>query len=238
MLYFNQKEYFPRNAEEAKQQAYVLEFKENFPKEGLFWNYNGLEQFKEYVYDHLTNYLQNKYKTQSGISELLDQLHNNIHEWYKEFHGIFSEDISKEESIPSHIENYILDSKWIPKIDAILNELFILFKEDEPSPDTTDKTIKQIYEEVKDLKRSDLQSFKTKFEILPGKQFTKLALQIEFFKYFAIFNKDNWLDKMRQDYNKWKKEREKIDNAKRILNTAQVVILGNINKLKLNNQYT
>ena len=61
MLYFNQKEYFPRNAEEAKQQFYILEFKENLPKEGLSWNYNGLEQFKEFVYDHLTNYLQDNF---------------------------------------------------------------------------------------------------------------------------------------------------------------------------------
>jgi predicted NACHT family NTPase len=65
MLYFNQKEYFPRNAEEAKQLTYILDFKENLPKEGLSWDYNGLEQFKEYVYDHLTKYLQHHFNKKS-----------------------------------------------------------------------------------------------------------------------------------------------------------------------------
>ena len=65
MIYFNQKEYFPKNAEEAKQLTYILEFKENLPKEGLHWDYDGIEQFKEYVYDHLTNYLQDNFNKES-----------------------------------------------------------------------------------------------------------------------------------------------------------------------------
>ena len=64
MLYFNQKEYFPRSAEEVKQLTYTLEFKENLPKEGLYWDYDGIEQFKEYVYDHLIRYLQNTFYIQ------------------------------------------------------------------------------------------------------------------------------------------------------------------------------
>ena len=36
MLYFNQKEYFPKNPEESKQQTYILEFKKNLPKEVYF----------------------------------------------------------------------------------------------------------------------------------------------------------------------------------------------------------
>jgi HEAT repeat protein len=65
MMYFNQKEYFPRNTEEAKQQLYVFEFKEKLPKEGLHWDYNGIEQFKEYVYDHITKYLQDHFNKKS-----------------------------------------------------------------------------------------------------------------------------------------------------------------------------
>ena len=41
MLYFSQQKYFP-TLEEAKQQIAVLEFKENFPKEGLHWEYKDL----------------------------------------------------------------------------------------------------------------------------------------------------------------------------------------------------
>jgi HEAT repeat protein len=69
MLYFNQKEYFPKNAEEIKQQLYVFEFKDNLPKEGFSWNYNGLEQFKELVYRHITKYIQNKFKTESTLTD-------------------------------------------------------------------------------------------------------------------------------------------------------------------------
>ena len=93
MLYFNQKEYFSRNAEEAKQQLYILEFKENLPKEGLYWNYDGIEQFKEYVYDHITKYLQvnfNKNSLQTNqwssitsisnqeIEKILDSYRNSL----------------------------------------------------------------------------------------------------------------------------------------------------------------
>ena len=65
MLYFNQKEYFPKTSDEIKQQLYIFKFKGNLPKEGFSWNYNGLEQFKELAYRHITKYLQNKFKPES-----------------------------------------------------------------------------------------------------------------------------------------------------------------------------
>ena len=64
-MYFNQKEYFPKNSEESKQQTAVLEFKENIPKEGLHWDYEGIEQFKDLVLDHLTNYIQDNFNKES-----------------------------------------------------------------------------------------------------------------------------------------------------------------------------
>lgn len=64
LTYFNQKHYFPINIKETQQQKYVSEFKKTLQKESLLWNYNGLEQFKELVYDHLTKYLQH-----SGIKD-------------------------------------------------------------------------------------------------------------------------------------------------------------------------
>ena len=88
MLYFNQKEYVPRNPEESKQQTYVLEFKRNLPKECLFWNYNGLEEFKEFVHDHITAYL-NRYSIDLEqdfihaipeiVTDHLDKIENSIH---------------------------------------------------------------------------------------------------------------------------------------------------------------
>ena len=69
MLYFSQKAYSPKEPEELEQHFAVLKFKKNIPKEGLYWDYDGIEQFKEYVYDHITKYLQNKFKTETNITK-------------------------------------------------------------------------------------------------------------------------------------------------------------------------
>jgi hypothetical protein len=59
MLYFNKKENFPSDSKEAEQLTYILKFKENLPKECLYWEYKGLEEFKEFVHDHLTKRIKN-----------------------------------------------------------------------------------------------------------------------------------------------------------------------------------
>jgi hypothetical protein len=41
MVYFNQKAYTPKSKEETDQWGKVLEFRSNFPKEGLWWPYRG-----------------------------------------------------------------------------------------------------------------------------------------------------------------------------------------------------
>jgi hypothetical protein len=60
MLYFNQKLCCPTMSEQAKQLAAVLRFKEGIQKEGLYSIYNKLEQFKEKVYDHLSDYIKDE----------------------------------------------------------------------------------------------------------------------------------------------------------------------------------
>ena len=57
MFYFNDESYKPRNSTEATQWAKVLEFKERFPSEGLWWNYAGESQFKDLIGAHLRDYL-------------------------------------------------------------------------------------------------------------------------------------------------------------------------------------
>jgi hypothetical protein len=58
MCYFNQKPYKPRSTAEATKWARVLEFQENFPKEGLWWGYRGTRQFEDLVRNHLTNLIR------------------------------------------------------------------------------------------------------------------------------------------------------------------------------------
>src|SRR5215472_14368878 len=45
MVYFNQKPYSPQSKEETDQWGQVLEFREQFPKEGLWWSYRGTAAF-------------------------------------------------------------------------------------------------------------------------------------------------------------------------------------------------
>lgn len=59
MVYFNQKSYMPRSPQEAEQQGRVLQFKSDFPKEGLWWEYTGKTRFERLVRRHLTQFIQN-----------------------------------------------------------------------------------------------------------------------------------------------------------------------------------
>jgi len=59
MVYFNQKAYTPKSKEETDQWGKVLEFRNNFPQEGLWWPYKGKAQFVSLVRNHLTQYVCN-----------------------------------------------------------------------------------------------------------------------------------------------------------------------------------
>jgi hypothetical protein len=58
-VYFNQKSYTPQSRGETEQWGQVLEFKDKFPKEGLWWPYKGKAQFEKLVRNHLVNYIRN-----------------------------------------------------------------------------------------------------------------------------------------------------------------------------------
>src|SRR5215510_10728967 len=60
MMYFNQKPYAPKRPDELDQWRQVLEFKQQFPKEGLWWPYNGKNQFERLVRRHLTQFLRHR----------------------------------------------------------------------------------------------------------------------------------------------------------------------------------
>jgi formylglycine-generating enzyme required for sulfatase activity len=58
MVYFNQRAYTPRTKEETDQWGQVLEFRQQFPKEGLWWPYKGTGEFERLVRSHLTQFLR------------------------------------------------------------------------------------------------------------------------------------------------------------------------------------
>ena len=61
MIYFNEQSAFPGSSVGAVQWAHVLRFKENFPKEGLWWAYEGHTQFERLVRNHLTQYVRDRF---------------------------------------------------------------------------------------------------------------------------------------------------------------------------------
>jgi formylglycine-generating enzyme required for sulfatase activity len=58
LFYFNRKPYSPKAEEELIQWQAVLRFQKGFPKEGLWWHYNGKANFKELLRSHLESFLR------------------------------------------------------------------------------------------------------------------------------------------------------------------------------------
>jgi tetratricopeptide (TPR) repeat protein len=62
MVYFNEKRpSTPPSIAELDQWRQVLEFRQAFPAEGLWWPYRGAKQFEELVRQHLTNFVRDRY---------------------------------------------------------------------------------------------------------------------------------------------------------------------------------
>ena len=64
MAYFNQQASTPKTKAEADQWGLVLAFQESFPKEGLWWPYEGKDDFVKLVRNHLTNFIREKFHLQ------------------------------------------------------------------------------------------------------------------------------------------------------------------------------
>ncbi|MGH8064756.1 MAG: DUF4062 domain-containing protein [Candidatus Entotheonellia bacterium] len=66
MVYFNQRAYAPKTKEEATQWGQVLDFQQNFPKEGLWWPYKGKSHFEKLVRNHLTQFIHHQTPSSSA----------------------------------------------------------------------------------------------------------------------------------------------------------------------------
>ncbi|MBN1352098.1 SUMF1/EgtB/PvdO family nonheme iron enzyme, partial [candidate division KSB1 bacterium] len=62
MMYFKEKEFLPKTVAEAEQYALVLQFKEEFPSEGLYWTFKEDDQFERLLRHHLAQYLKTEFK--------------------------------------------------------------------------------------------------------------------------------------------------------------------------------
>ncbi len=61
MMYFKEAPYSPKTREETEQWGKVLDFKANFPKEGLWWPFKTTNKFKELVRTHLSGWLRDNF---------------------------------------------------------------------------------------------------------------------------------------------------------------------------------
>jgi hypothetical protein len=61
MAYFNQEPANPSTLEEVDQWRQILEFKENFPEEGLYWNYEGASDFEKQFLNHITQFIRQEF---------------------------------------------------------------------------------------------------------------------------------------------------------------------------------
>jgi tetratricopeptide (TPR) repeat protein len=72
MVYFNFEEFSPSSQEERAQLDAVLDFRQNFPPEGLWWSYVGTAEFESLVRDHLTRLLLERFGPRISSSSLPD----------------------------------------------------------------------------------------------------------------------------------------------------------------------
>src|SRR5262249_32661704 len=71
MVYFSQQSYVPKSKKETDQWGLVLQFKEEFPSEGLWWEYKNETEFAGFVRNHLTAYLNQQFP--SGTPPHIDK---------------------------------------------------------------------------------------------------------------------------------------------------------------------
>jgi predicted ATPase len=60
MMYFSERPYAPKSKAEIDQWKKVINFKEKFPKEGLWWSFTETTEFQKLVRSHLTQYIRNR----------------------------------------------------------------------------------------------------------------------------------------------------------------------------------
>ena len=69
MIYFKEAEFLPRKKDELEQYGLVLQFRDEFPKEGLYWTFKDVTEFERRVRNHLTNFIRTRFDRTGAESE-------------------------------------------------------------------------------------------------------------------------------------------------------------------------
>lgn len=108
MIYFNQKSYMPTKSDLDQQRA-VLDFKEKIANEGLYFQYNGLNDFSNLVSNQLNMYLMDRFKKNDQISpttnsssltsDTTDLDYHKIKSLEEEFHKFINKSVSNDTGV-------------------------------------------------------------------------------------------------------------------------------------------
>jgi hypothetical protein len=69
MIYFKEAEFLPQK-DELEQYGLVLQFREEFPQEGLYWTFKDVSEFERLARNHLTNFIISRFDLTGAESEL------------------------------------------------------------------------------------------------------------------------------------------------------------------------
>ena len=61
MVYFSQRKFMPKSKDEIDQAGLVLQFKKDFPREGLWWDYRNNAEFERFTRNHLIHLLNKQF---------------------------------------------------------------------------------------------------------------------------------------------------------------------------------
>lgn len=78
MIYFNQKPYYPTSKEETDQWGQVLDFRKDFPSEGLWWPYKTKSDFERLLRNHLLNFIRDNFVV--GKARPIPNKSNAVHQ--------------------------------------------------------------------------------------------------------------------------------------------------------------
>ncbi len=74
MIYFKEAEFLPRKKDELEQYGLVLQFRDEFPKEGLYWPFKDASEFERRVRGHLTSFIRSRFDRTGAEYELSQSL--------------------------------------------------------------------------------------------------------------------------------------------------------------------
>lgn len=133
MIYFNQQPYSPQSRAELDQWRQVLDFREHFPREGLWWPYQGRREFEKLVRNHLTQIIRREFaqvdkgaKAHRGPDELIEAYLARMSERLKEIY-VFGEGQPRQLAeifvMPDIIEEYERPSTQVEYVRSVEAEM-------------------------------------------------------------------------------------------------------------------